>query len=373
MRNKLLVFHPALAPYRIDLFNSLNKSFEAEFCFFRRNLLSQKFNEDVLLSQLNFEPLFLTKGFDLNSKGQMIRFGVIKNIIKFKPEIVLSSEFSLLSIYIAIIAKLINRKTKVYSICDDSLDVAINSGFIRRTARIIALHFSDGLILANELSNKWYNEKFPKTKTVVFPIIQHEDRISSISEKSLVHVPKYISEFNLKDKKVFLFIGRLVEVKNLFFLINVFAKYSKKESNAVLVLVGDGILKNELIEHTKKLGIENRVVFPGRYENEELFAWYNIADYFVLPSISETFGAVVNESLVMGVPVFCSELAGASCLINDDNGDLFDPYDEESLLKLFYKTTYNSIDFNAKLKCRSSLMFFNFKDKINQLINYIER
>lgn len=371
MKKKVLVFHPAIAPYRIDLFNSLNKSFEAEFCFFRRNLLSQKFNEDVLLSQLDFEPHYLTKGFDLNSKGQMIRFGVINKLINFKPEIVLCSEFGLLSIYIAIIAKFINKKTKVYSICDDSLDVAVNSGFIRRTARIIAMCFFDGLILANELSNKWYNEKFPKTKTVVFPIIQHEDRIRRISDRSLIHVPKFVSEFKLNDKKVFLFIGRLVEVKNLFFLINVFAKYSKKESAAVLVLVGDGILKNELIEHTKKLGIENRVVFPGRYENEELFAWYNIADYFVLPSISEPFGAVVNESLVMGVPVFCSELAGASCLINDDNGDLFDPYDEEKLLYLFETVSLKSK--TCVSTKTESLMPYSFTERYLMLETYLKK
>lgn len=110
-----------------------------------------------------------------------------------------------------------------------------------------------------------------------------------------------------------LFVGRLVDVKNLNFLIEVFSDYVLLNKNARLILVGDGDKKNELKNLVLNLNIQDYVLFTGRYENEELYAWYKIADYFILPSTSETFGAVVNEALIAGLPVLCSNLAGASC------------------------------------------------------------
>ena len=49
-----------------------------------------------------------------------------------------------------------------------------------------------------------------------------------------------------------------------------------------------------------------------------------------LPSLSETFGAVVNEALIFGLPVFCSKYAGASSLIQSHNGVVFDPLNEKT-------------------------------------------
>lgn len=373
MKNKLLVFHPALAPYRIDLFNSLHKSFESEFVFFREHLISQKFDKDVLHAQLEFKPTYMTKGLELNKKGQMIRFGIFKKILKNKPNIILCSEFSVLTLYIIIISKILLPNTRIYSICDDSIDVASKSGKFRNIARLIAVKLLNGLILASDAANEWYNKNYPKVKTIVFPIIQHEERIKKISENSIEPAKNFVKHYNLTNKKVFLFIGRLVEVKNLFFLIKVFAKYIEKNDNSVLILVGDGDLKNDLLDFTKQLNVADKVIFPGRFENEELYAWYNISDFFILPSTSETFGAVVNEALVMGVHVFCSELAGAACLINNENGGLFNPYNEESLLNLFYKTDNSIIDIYTKKKYRNSLMNFDFENKVNQLINFIAK
>ena len=53
------------------------------------------------------------------------------------------------------------------------------------------------------------------------------------------------------------------------------------------------------------------------------YAWFQLADLLVLPSIQEPFGAVVNEALMSGCRVLVSDCAGASMLINEDNGSVF--------------------------------------------------
>jgi len=151
----------------------------------------------------------------------------------------------------------------------------------------------------------------------------------------------------------------------------VFSNYVSVNKNAVLVLVGDGDKKNELIELVNQLNVKDNVIFAGRYENESLYAWYNIADYFILPSTSETFGAVVNESLIAGVPVLCSELAGAACLVNESNGVTFNPYDKAMLLSVFNQVLNEKRQLK-KITSQNSIMPYSFNQRIQGLISFLK-
>ena len=373
MKKKLLIFHRALAPYNIDLFNDLNEAFNADIYFFRKNLRSQKFDMNKLVSQLNFIPKYLTLGFEIRHKGRLIRFGYINKILKFKPDVILVWEYNLISFITALFTKIVYPKTKVYSLCDDSVDLARTSSIPRKIGRFMCFLFLDGIVLDNELAEEWYNKHFPKVKTVVFPIIQKEERLLSIINDSQSVTQDYINKYNLHQKDIILFVGRLVEVKNLKFLLEVFSDYVRNNKNSILILVGDGDKKFELIRLAAHLKIQDNVIFAGRFEHKELYGWFRVADYFILPSTWEPFGAVVNESLIAGVPVICSNLAGASCLITDKNGFTFNPHDKDQLL-----TILNDV-FNKKQNTGNvsfthhSLMPYTFNQRIHELISFLIR
>ena len=372
MKKKLLVFHPALAPYRIDLFNELNEVFEANFYFFHRNLLSQKLDVIKLENQLNFKPKFLTFGFELHYKDRMIRFGYLQKVIQHKPDVVLCSEFNQITFLTALFTKTIFPKTEVFSTCDDSLDVAKNSSIARRIGRIFCLKYLDGIILSNDSAEEWYRGNFQNIKTIVLPIIQKEERIISIINHAKSLSEEYSKRFNLVEKNILLFVGRLVEVKNLKFLIDVFSNYVSKNKDIILILIGEGDKKLELMELVENLKIQDNVIFAGHFENEALYAWYRIADYSILPSISETFGAVVNESLIAGVPVICSNLAGASFLINEKNGKTFNPYNKEELLSIFNEVLNKKRQSRDNLSIYDSLMPFTFNQRMLKLISFFK-
>src|ERR1035437_1777815 len=247
-KRKLLVFHPALAPYRIDLFNGLNEAFEADIYFFRKKLRSQKFDTNKLENQLNFKPKFLTAGFNLPHKSRMIRFGYLKKILEHKPDIILCTEYNLGTFLTGVFAKVFFPKSEVYTLCDDSVDVAKNSTSFRKAGRFLCLKVLDGVVLGNDFAEEWYNKNFPKVQTVVSPIIQKEERILSIIHEARNISTNYLNKYNLNNKNVLLFVGRLVEVKNLNFLLEVFSRYVPDNKDAVLILVGDGDKKLELIE-----------------------------------------------------------------------------------------------------------------------------
>lgn len=136
-------------------------------------------------------------------------------------------------------------------------------------------------------------------------------------ERVLPISQNYVSEYHLEGKKVLLFVGRLVALKNVKFALRAFIKANL--DNTIFVIVGDGPEKEKL----EKIAAGNpAVIFTGRLEGDELYAWYNVGQVFTLPSYKEPFGAVTNEALVAGCKVLISKDAGSNCLVKDGKMDI---------------------------------------------------
>ena len=111
-------------------------------------------------------------------------------------------------------------------------------------------------------------------------------------------------EFGWEDKLVVGHIGRFTAQKNSVHMIEIFAAVAKKEPEAVLCLIGDGELKDDMMNKIKEFGIENQVDYLGRREDIQQF--YNAMDCFILPSLYEGLPVVGLEAESCGLPMFFS-------------------------------------------------------------------
>ena len=370
-KKKLVVFHPALAPYRVDFFNALNENFDAVFYFFNENLLNQKFEQDRLKQKLNFQPLFLNSG--LNLSGRTFRFGVRRIVKKIQPDVIICPEFNPINLFVILIRCLSRKKYKIYTLCDDNMLLAKDANFVKKIFRFALLRWLDGIIFTHQEIAEWYKEQFhPKGALLVFPIIRKEKPYTDQLQKSLSIARQYIAEYKLTGKKVLLFVGRLVKVKNLERLIDAFRIVHDKQEETLLVLVGSGGLENTLKKKVNDLGLNEHVVFPGRFEGEALSAWYLCAGIFILPSISETFGAVINEALLSGCYVLASKIAGGSSLIEDNiNGNTFNPYDTQEIAKAITHIIDDEKLFNDQGELKKSRMSINFEEHFQHIITQV--
>jgi len=144
--------------------------------------------------------------------------------------------------------------------------------------------------------------------------------------------------YSLKNKKVILFLGRLIPYKGVEFLIKAFPKVKEKIKNSILVIAGDGPLK----ENLKALCGKRKDILFIKPKNEEIPKLFAVSDVFVLPSITrqEAFGIVLLEAMSSGVPCISTKISGMPFVI-DDAGILVNPKNSKELSKAIIKILSN--------------------------------
>lgn len=113
------------------------------------------------------------------------------------------------------------------------------------------------------------------------------------------------SALKVEDKFVVGHVGRFHYAKNHEYLLEVFARIAKKKENAVLLLLGEGSLMEEMKITAVSLGIEDKVFFLGN--QKDTWDYYHAMDFFVFPSRYEGLPGTVVEA----------QSAGLRCLVSD--------------------------------------------------------
>lgn len=136
------------------------------------------------------------------------------------------------------------------------------------------------------------------------------------------------------EEKPFVFVAtcRLVAIKNLDRLILAFSELIKEigEMSMELWIVGDGPLKEDLIQQVKTLGLGSKVKFWGFQENVSVFL--EMADAFVLPSLMEGSSVSLAEAMACGLPSVITKIGGATEVLGSStSGVLVEPKDVSSI------------------------------------------
>lgn len=197
--------------------------------------------------------------------------------------------------------------------------------------------------------------------SVVFPSgVPHSAILKELKFKGEIKTTGGVGLFyqpikRLTQKEVrplrYIYTGRLIAVKNLELLIDVFNSSGKD-----LTIVGKGLLECELKNRAK-----SNIHFIGFIENKMLGEIYSNYDCFILPSKSEPWGLVVEEALYYGLPVIVSDRVG--CNIDmvemyesgvifkfDDSQSLSDAIDQLERNYEFYQKNAASINFDERNK-----------------------
>ena len=346
---KILCFHPALAPYRVDFFNLLSENVQLKMVFLQDNLQTQKFDQAKLLSFLRVPYEFLTRGISIC--GRYVRTGLLRVIRMERPDVILAFEASPVTIELLILKKLGFVKAHIWTSMDDSPDQVRGRTGFRRIVRNFVLRNVARVIVPSEAAVLAYSEAFapaPRDRYSVVPII-HDTAVMRKNAARIYEAGIVWRAANCPDEweRVMVFVGRFAEVKNLPWLIE---RLPELPDTVGLVLVGDGPLRDDLKNKVDRMGFDARVLFAGRKEGDDLYAIMSVSDLLALVSKSEPFGAVVAEGLQWGTPCLVSDNCGAAALIEDGrNGAVFKFGDVKGFKAAFERLPNRSTE--SLLKC----------------------
>ncbi|MCK8823808.1 glycosyltransferase [Fuchsiella alkaliacetigena] len=162
------------------------------------------------------------------------------------------------------------------------------------------------------------------TKIEVIPTGIDFNKYSKLEEENL-ELPLQFAE---QVENILLFVGRLGSEKNIDFLISSLEQTLSSRPRTKLLIVGDGPERESLVELTVELGIEDKVIFMGNLEHEQLIKLYKLADLFVFSSLVETQGIVILEAFAGQTPVVALEGTGVRDIITSgEDGFLLTPGD----------------------------------------------
>ncbi len=175
--------------------------------------------------------------------------------------------------------------------------------------RLLLLPSTDIRLACSENAGKWmYGNKS-------FEIINN-----AIDLKKFSFDPdkrkKVIDEFNLSGKHIYGHVANFIASKNHLFLLDVFRKIADIDDDAVLICLGEGNLKSEIVDKIKSLNLEQKVILAGiRHDADNFFSAF---DVMLFPSFFEGLPLTLIEAQVSALPILMSDTITKTVIVTDN-------------------------------------------------------
>jgi glycosyltransferase involved in cell wall biosynthesis len=172
-------------------------------------------------------------------------------------------------------------------------------------AKLIVLKKADKIrVVGGRVKNSLLGMGIEESKIYVKPV-----------QEDVEYIKNYESKINLHEKysgynNIFLSIGRLEKIKNIDFLIDVFAEVFKKKQDCLLLIVGSGTLKIDLENKVKELKLENNIKFEDW--TQDPLSYIKTCNCVLFPSFSEGYGLVPMEANILGKNIIMNDVGVAN-------------------------------------------------------------
>jgi glycosyltransferase involved in cell wall biosynthesis len=256
----------------------------------------------------------------------------------------------------------------------------VKRSFLKRIVRARVLHYfydqiAAVLAIGTEATNHYLNHGVEKNR-IFFSPYAVDDQLFEQQRASFSERRDEIRQslgFGSQDF-VFMFSGKMVEKKNPLLIAEAFERLSTQRPVKFLA-VGDGKLRTEL-ELGMRRCLGDGAVFTGFVNQSTLGKYYTASDAFILPSAwAETWGLVVNEAMIFGLPVIVSDRVGCGkdLVIPGKTGHVFPSGDARALSDAMMKLIVDP-DRAAEMGLAGSLLVKNFsvKDAVNGILQALE-
>lgn len=285
------------APYRVPTWNLVGEQLGMDFLviFCSRTEPNRKW-ETV---PMTFQHVFLRDNVRTKSDGTTFVHNnpdVWKQLRKFDPDVVITGGFNPTMLYAYLYTRIFRKKH--IAVSDAWKMSEQHLSFAHKLIRKFVYRGTSAFLPCSLKGKEHYQEYGAKVESI---FISHY----SIDTTRFVGIKSFSERtYDL------LFAGQLVARKNPQFFVNLAVKLRARVSNLRILLLGDGPLKNQILDQLTKHHIE--FSFPGHASQADLPDYYSDSKIFIFPTEYDAWGVVAQEALASGTPVIVTNNAGCA-------------------------------------------------------------
>lgn len=250
---------------------------------------------------------------------------IISVLKKLKPDVIIGDGFFKWT-FASVFYKLLYRTPLV--ICyEKTFHSERNVQWYRTLFRRMVVKIADAMCCNGKLCGEYSRYLgMPADKITYGHMAADIDQFIKLADNiTRMKTDKIREKFKLKGI-VFLYVGRLIELKGLEELLNAWIKSKLKSSQATLFFIGGGIEMDSLKKFCSINGLDN-VCFAGAADYDGIAEYYASTDVFIMPTLEDNWSLVVPEAMACGLPILCSKYNGCwpEMIEEGVNGWVFDP------------------------------------------------
>lgn len=302
------------APFRIPLFNALAAREDVELrVLFLAEEDPRRRHYRVYAQEFAFAWRVLP-GWEMRRRGRwvVLNRGVLGELRRFRTDVVIAGGWNQPAFWSALAYARVRRRPLVAWIESTLRDERPGSAPLERAKRAFVRGCAAFLVPGRASAAYLSSLGVPEKRIQVAPNAIDPDIFGARVAELRRERERLRGELG-RNGCVFLYVGRLDPEKGLDVLLRAFA-----EVPGELVLLGSGSEEERLRSEAPP-----RVRFLGPLSREQVLRWYAAADAFVLPSLSEPWGMVLNEAAAAGLPLVATDAAGAAHDLVEDGANGF--------------------------------------------------
>ena len=334
---KAWLIQPAIAPYRVPLFQAISATpgIDLTVVVQAETLAGHPWKIDI--NRLPFRVLRVpAMRWQRNFESEaFISPAIIREFLRHRPDVIICSGFTMSTMLLFLPMLLFGTPFIIWNEGTCSTDGNI-SPIKLRIRRALACQASSFLV-AGSLSREYIEGLLPRPENGLFRLayncIDNGHFMHDLSSESdRAHMRQLRQRFASRN---LLHVGKLGERKGIKELLEAYRRlvHDRGMHDVGLILLGEGPLRQYICDFAEQHKLD-KVHVEGFVSQDQIPAYYALADVFVLLSLSDPNPLVIFEALASGLPIVCSSRAGNAVdfIVNGSNGYQVDPLDTDAVV-----------------------------------------
>jgi glycosyltransferase involved in cell wall biosynthesis len=334
MSRRIAILTEIIAPYRIPVFNALARHPGIDLHVIFLAETDEKLREwEIYKDEIRFSYEVLASWrWRAGRHNLLLNRGLRSSLKRFNPRVILCGGYNYVASWEALWWARRNDVEFVLWSESNGEDARRGRPWTEMLKRYFLRH-CDRFVVPGKASLRYLTSlECAESAIVTAPNAVDNELFAARAAGARAHAAEFRERLGLPTRFI-LFVGRVVEEKGVFDLLEAYAKLeSELRSQVALVYAGDGASRRELEQLAGRVK-PGTVCFPGFAQRDDLGGFYGLAEMLVLPTHSDPWGLVVNEAMACGLPIIVTSVAGCAADLVEDgwNGYVVPPRDVDGL------------------------------------------